>query len=241
MTLLLLGGLASTLKGEDVTSYIDWSNDDQKWHGTVSGEYKAGDTRQISQVGMTLPLFQTETAMLFTDFRGRSDQADNEEVNLGLAFRKIFDDDKLLGVYGFFDRKTSFTGHEFDGATFGVELLTERWDVRLNGYLTETDPRVVGPAPGFGALSYTGGIFYVNNQVLVERAYQGFDYEIGGRVAEFGDAGNELRIFGGGFFFDNDTPGYPQIAGPRGRVELRLIAHPVRGHGSKVPLSGEDQ
>ncbi|MEM9284071.1 MAG: hypothetical protein AAGA96_19810 [Verrucomicrobiota bacterium] len=82
---------------------------------------------------------------------------------------------------------------------------------------------------------------YGNGQFFEERAYQGIDYEFGAKVLGFGDNHNEIRVFGGGFYFDNDAPGFPAIAGPRGRVEMRLFDVPFLGEGSRVTLSGEVQ
>ena len=61
LALLTIVGCPVWLLAVDPLSYLDWSAHDEKWHGSLGGEFKAGNERQISQVGLTLPLAQSET------------------------------------------------------------------------------------------------------------------------------------------------------------------------------------
>lgn len=213
---------------------------ERKWHGTANASYKGGD-RHIGSLGFTFPFAQSDDALLFLDFRGRLDDRDTEEYNFGLAYRKILASNWIFGAYGFFDRQTSAFGNEFDQGTVGFEFLNEDWDFRVNGYLPELNGKDAGSAPGFGTISVSGNQFFINSQRLEERAYYGGDYEIGRRIAVFGDNQNELRVFGGGYYFDNDAAGYPHIGGWRLRAEARLFDLALLGEGSRMTLTGEIQ
>lgn len=224
IVIFLLCRVTASVFGQE--SNFDWSAHNLKWHGTLYGEFKAGEARQVSQAGVTLPLFQNDHSMLFTDLRVRADDHHNEEANLGLAFRTLVNSDWILGGYGFFDRLTTQSGNDFDGATIGVELMSELWDFRVNGHLTETDVRDAGPVglqPG---------------RRFVEAAYEGIDYELGRLLLRFGNC-SELRGYVGGFHYQNDDSRFADVSGPRGRLELRLFDVSLLGEGSRVTFTGE--
>ncbi len=209
----------------------------KKWHGTLGGEFKAGSSRQVSQVSLTMPLAQTEDSLLFFDFRGWVDDASNEEYQAGFVFRKLIDSRRIVGVYGYFDQQDrKASGNSFDQVTIGAELLTEDWEVRVNGYLP-TD--MGGQTTGTGTATIVGNRLFLSG--VEERAYRGVDYEVGKLLKAFGDNEHELRAFLGGYYFENGAVGYESIAGPRGRLELRLFDLDLLGAGSRVTLSGEVQ
>ncbi|MDF1816439.1 MAG: inverse autotransporter beta domain-containing protein [Verrucomicrobiales bacterium] len=220
----LVGGVTTSVFGQEST--FDWSTHNLKWHGTLNGEFKAGEARHLSQVGITLPLFQNDFSMLFTDLRVKVDDLHNEEANLGLAFRTLVNSDWILGAYGFFDRLTTQSGNDYDGATFGVELMSERWDFRVNGYLSESDIRDGGP------------VGFLPGRRFEEAVCEGIDYEMGRLLLTFGDS-NELRGYVGGFHYQNDNTRFADLTGPRGRLELRLFDVVFLGEGSRVTFSGE--
>ncbi len=206
-----------------------------KWHPTFFGEGNTG-SRNYGSAGFTFPLTQDEASMLFFDFRARYDDDQDTEFNAGLAYRKILGD-KIFGTYGFFDRHyADGSGNTFDQITLGAELLGEVWDHRFNGYIpTSLD----GQGTGTGELSIVNNRLYISG--LEERAYWGLDYEVGRLLRTFGENDNELRVYAGGFYFDNSATGYETIAGPRLRLEMRLFDLPLLGEGSRLSLSGEVQ
>jgi hypothetical protein len=50
-----------------------------------------------------------------------------------------------------------------------------------------------------------------------------------------------LRAFAGGYFFDSYAAGFPQLAGPRVRLEMRLFDLAFLGDGSRLTASAEFQ
>ncbi|MDF1823613.1 MAG: right-handed parallel beta-helix repeat-containing protein [Verrucomicrobiales bacterium] len=233
--------LAGNLYAEESDLASEHPEEGPKWHSTSNVQYKGGNSRHIGQLGFTIPFAQNEDTLLFLDFRGRIDDQDTEEFNLGLAYRKLLPNEWIFGAYGFFDRNTTAYGNEFDQGTVGFEFLSEDWDFRVNGYLPDLKGQDAGLAPGFGSISTIGNQFVIDTRRLEERAYYGGDYEIGKRVVVFGENENEVRVFGGGYYFDNDAPGYAYIAGARVRIEARLFDLAMFGEGSRVTLCGDVQ
>lgn len=225
--LLGVGVLGAAEESEFEFSDLD------KWHSTLNAEFKTG-SRHIGQLGFVMPLHQDETSMFFFDFRGWVDDLEDEEYNAGLAYRKVLDD-KIVGVYAFFDRHFSdLSRNKFDQITVGAEILGEVWDHRINAYIpTDRD----GKSTGRGDLSIIRNRLYVSG--IEERAYGGMDYEAGKLLKCFGTNGNEVRAYGGAFYFNNDAALYEAIAGPRLRLEMRLFDTPMLGEGSRVTISGE--
>ncbi|MBF0166962.1 MAG: hypothetical protein HQL45_04965 [Alphaproteobacteria bacterium] len=71
---------------------------------------------------------------------------------------------------------------------------------------------------------------------------QGFDAEIGWRLPFFkADAGQQLRIYGGGYRFAADSETVPKIQGPRGRLDLTFAQVPYLWDGSRLSLGAEVQ
>lgn len=115
-----------------------------KWGGHIELEGKLGNDRDLGEAGIFLPLHQNEESLIFTDIRGRFDNNDSQEYNLGLGYRKIINDDLILGGYGFYDHRRTPNNNEFDQLTLGLEALTQTYEARLNAYLPESDEKFLG-------------------------------------------------------------------------------------------------
>lgn len=87
------------------------------------------------------------------DFRGRVDDADSQEVTIGLGCRQVLSDDLILGGYGFFDRLRTDNGHYFNQATLGVEALITKCEARVNGYLPESGEQETGESSSVVAIN----------------------------------------------------------------------------------------
>ncbi len=174
--------------------------------------------------------------------RGQIDDQDNAEGNWGLGFRQIRDNSWILGVYGFYDLLHSSNNNNFDQGMFGIEALSVEREARLNVYIPEGGRRIISGGAGgapFAAIS--------NNNIVIrrggaeERAYYGFDAEVGALLREWKCGDTELRGYVGGFHFDTNDSSYPNITGPRVRLELRAYDVHFLGPGSRVSLSVEAQ
>lgn len=207
-----------------------------KWAPWLDVGAKIGNTRRIGETDLFLPLAQDGESLLFLDLRGIVDDQEQREGNVGLGYRQMLDGGWNLGVYGFFDRRRSATDHHYSQATIGAEALGRDVDFRVNGYLPLG--RKVNEVEGSARADITGGTIQI--QSSNERAYHGADAEMGWRAPLFDAEGDtELRLYGGGYWFDADQA--DTVAGPRARLEYRLYDPLEDLPGSRLTVSGEIQ
>jgi len=210
--------------------------EEAKWAPWLDVGAKIGNTRRIGETDLFLPLAQDGESLLFLDLRGIVDDQEQREGNVGLGYRQMLTDGWNLGVYGFFDRRRSATNHHYSQATLGAEALGRDVDFRVNGYLPLG--RKVNDVEGSARADITGGTIRI--QSSSERAYHGADAEMGWRAPLFDAEGdNELRLYGGGYWFDADQS--DTVAGPRARLEYRLYDPLEDLPGSRLTVSGEIQ
>ena len=75
-----------------------------------------------------------------------------------------------------------------------------------------------------------------------ERAYWGLDAEFEALLYRFrGNWDGEIRGYAAGFYFDNKAAGFPQFAGPRARLELRMYDLLALGVDSRLVFGAEYQ
>ncbi len=183
-----------------------------------------------------VPLLSSRESLLFADVRGQYLYGGGGEGNLGLVYRHMFDDEYIAGVYGFYDLKQSANANTFHQATFGIELLSDVWDVRWNTYVPEGGSAQAVDAT---AVVSNGNLVVQNN---VERAYYGTDAEIGALLWRMpGLHDSELRYFAGAYHFDTNSPNAQSISGPRVRAELRSFDLPFLALDSRVTMGVQYQ
>ncbi|TWT51310.1 hypothetical protein Pla22_40870 [Rubripirellula amarantea] len=195
-----------------------------------------GDDVSRVHTDLFVPLASTHDDLLFADIRGQFAYGGGAEGNWGLAYRHLFAGDYIAGVYGFYDLKHSANENTFHQATFGMEMLSDKYDVRWNGYLPEGGS---AQAVGATAIVSNGNLVVQNNE---ERAYYGTDAEVGSllwRCPNYFDS--ELRVFAGIYHFDTDSPTAESITGPRIRAELRSFDLPFLSLDSRVTFGVQYQ
>jgi hypothetical protein len=221
--------LATPLGGHAKAQEAKW----QPWleAGGAIGSHSFGD------VDMFIPVWQDQTSLLFGDLRGTFTAQPTQEGNFGLGYRTQVDSDWILGGYGFIDIQNSKYDNLFYQGSVGLEALSVDWDLRLNGYVPFNGGPKDVPGDG-GTLQISGHDIGITHEE--ERALFGFDGEVGWRLPLFpADGDLDLRAFLGGYWFaasDVDT-----VAGPRGRIELRLYDLELLGLQSRLTLDGEIQ
>lgn len=174
------------------------ANAADKWQGYIEAEGKYSKQRSIGEGGLFIPLWQDNTDLVFTDLRGKFDDNDSQEFNLGLGYRTILNEDWIIGGYGFYDRRQSPTGNHYDQTTFGAEAFTKHLDLRANIYIPESTENTLGAGGTVGAIS--GGQLQIQTMSgSSERALPGFDAEIGYKF-DITDNWN-LTTTVGGFYF----------------------------------------
>lgn len=180
-------------------------------------------------------LIQSDTALIFTDIRGKIYDDNLREGNVALGYRQMLNCGWNAGVWAGFDRRRSTTNNIFSRVSFGVEALSANWDLRVNGYIPFDDAKPVSSTSvvnGSGTFDHIGEQLYYfppsqTRADVNELALNGVDAEIGWRVPLerwLGDTSpltRDLRLYAGGFYFDNNAfPG--DISGPRVSAEWRI-------------------
>ncbi len=198
-----------------ITSAPSLAQDTPKWEGHIEAEGKISNERSIGEGSVFIPVWQDDTSMLFTDIRGKFDNKDSEEMNLGLGYRQQINNNWILGGYAFYDRRKSGNDNIFSQATIGVEAMSEDLEFRVNGYIPESSEEEIGS--GTSTASINGGNFQIQSYgAPKERALPGVDIEVG---KGFYLPNNwEVWAYAGGYHFD--ASGYEDVTGPRGRVEI---------------------
>ena len=196
---------------------------------------KLGNERNIGAVKMMVPVYQKSDRMVFTDIRGRIDDEDTEEFNLGLGYRqkvKLGRNSAVLGAYGFYDQLSSATDNDYSQVTLGLEALTKNYEARVNYYIPEDDENPVGQ----NGLIVNGGSIGIRNNL--ERALGGFDAEVGYKLPV---SGYDIRAYVGGYHFSEE--GFDDVTGPSGRIELNLNKENISllPSGSELTLGVEAQ
>lgn len=199
------------------------------WNPYIAGLVDGGNERVRGEAQLMLPLYQNGYSLLFADLRGQFDDSENIEGNFGLVYRIVEDPNWIKGLYAFYDRKRTAADNDFNQLTLGIEALSVFFEARANGYI---------PLDGGTAAPSATSLQLVGNSLVMqsgrEQPYYGFDAEIGFLLYEWFGGASELRGFIGGYHFDTNESGFPNISGPRGRLELRSYDLPWFGADSRL-------
>ncbi len=209
------------------------------------GGFYGTDDSSRGEIVLFTPLMQSATTLFFLDARGKLFEEDVQEANLALGYRQMLPSGWNLGLWAGWDIRDTEVDNRFHQVSFGVEALSERFDVRVNGYVPVTDPK---GSPGLAEVFLRG-----NNILMVggeEVALNGVDGEVGmllfGRSRGGGGSKDapaaakrhELRGYVGGFWFDDDDA-IDKVAGPKGRLEYRINDIVSALPGSRLTIESE--
>ncbi len=206
-----------------------------KWFPHVELIAKPGTERIVGKADFFVPLLQRRNWLVFANARGVFTSDPIQEGNFGLGFRHIvpdlfFGQDSILGLYGFFDIRNSAYGNTFKQGTIGVELLTEMFEFRANGYIPQSKQYQIGNGVSGATLT---GITLTSAGTLVERAMPGFDVEAGVRLPLGDDFSFGLNA--GYFRFERAST---RVEGPRVRTEL-VFDNAMGWRDAKFVVGGE--
>jgi len=206
------------------------------WRPYTELTFHGGGDREMGNATLFLPILQDETQLVFADLRGRIFDDSSAEGNWGLAYRQLRPSGWIVGAYAFYDLRKSAFDNTWHQGTFGGELMNLDWDLRMNGYLAEGGAQSAGAPTAF---LWNGTIGVANS---LERAYSGFDGEIGRLLWSSAGGGDvEVRGYVGGYHFDRDAAGFPDVSGPRARIEMRLYDLKLLGPDSRLTLGYQFQ
>ncbi|MFO1058134.1 MAG: inverse autotransporter beta domain-containing protein [Dongiaceae bacterium] len=208
-----------------------------KWQPWIEVGGAVGSDHSFGDVDMFIPVWQDQTSLLFGDLRGTFTTSPTQEGNFGLGYRTQIDPGWILGGYGFIDIQNSENDNLFYQGSVGAELLSVDWDLRLNGYFPFNSG---GKSTGSnnGHLEISGTNIGITHDM--EKPLFGFDGEVGWRLPIFPAEGDlDVRAFVGGYYFANSD--VETVAGPRGRLEVRLYDLDFLGVQSRLTFDGEVQ
>jgi len=190
-----------------------------KWNPWVEFGGLGGDASR-GIIEFWSPLMQSPTALFFFDGKFQFIEDSVQEGNAQFGLRKMTPSGWNLGAWLSGDVRETSLDNTFWQVAGGLEALSVKWDLRLNGYVPVTDPQL-SPSTAEIVLK-RNNIFMIGGE---EVALYGVDGEIGymlfGSPEEKQGTRHELRVYGGGFRFDH-SDAIHEVAGPSARLEWRI-------------------
>lgn len=166
------------------------------------GELEASNN-QVEKGDLMVPLYGNNDQMIHIDVNGRYGNHEGSSMgSFGGGYRGIFGD-YLLGAYFFGDSNRTASHNRFQVANPGVEFMTNRWDIHLNGYIpmsrrTQLEGVFFGEQLGMtDFVSFSGHTQYDVLFNQFETVGSGVDAEVGLTLP----TSNRVRVFVGGYQF----------------------------------------
>ncbi|HTQ13070.1 MAG TPA: inverse autotransporter beta domain-containing protein [Rhizomicrobium sp.] len=213
--------------------------DPPKWspYAEVGGGIGSGFT--AGKVDFFAPVWQDLDTLLYARAGIQLRGTDDKVWNFGLGYRTKVNPDWILGIYGGYDSSDTPNGHTTHQWSAGAELMSEDWDVRVNGY---SAPKALRDNNDFALYIHDTTIAILQSQDL---AYSGFDGEVGYRV--WHDDSTDFRLFAGGYSFSHgdirNSSGIDfnvrDIQGWKGRAEVNMFDLDGIGPQSRLSFEGE--
>lgn len=248
--ILFVGFTATVMADDDDDETQVWTEQidlakifttERMWTSYTEWAYHGGNQRSLVDGNWMVPLLQDQQSLLFADIRGRWDDNQSLEGNWGMAYRRIFEgssQDWIVGGYSYYDLARTRNHNSFSQVTVGMEAMTYAQEVRANGYIPiTTDSK--------GMATATGGAQLVGNSIFLfgglERSYYGVDAEVGQLLTYWNKGKYELRGFAGGYYFNTADSNFPNVSGPRMRLEFRSYDLSFFGPGSRLTVGVDYQ
>ena len=169
-----------------------------------------------------MPYSLIDNNLFFADLRAFKGSTDTWGANLGGGYRRYLPRfDRILGVNAFFDYDTT-SGPTFRQVGFGAESLGALYDIRGNAYLpTGPSDEQLSLVNLDGTQQFVGHLLQVDQQRTIASALSGFDGEIGVPIPGSIPRRHDLRVFGGGYWYESDL--IDAFAGWRTRIQASPI------------------
>lgn len=208
-----------------------------KWGPYIDFIARPGTPTSTGTIDLFVPVAQADDWLVFLNARGTLTSEPSQEAGLGGGVRHIvpdfiFGQDTILGVYGFVDFRNSSNGNSFVQGTIGAELITERFEVRINGYLPGSRTYTVAGTTTSG-ITLQGTNVVLTGTSRQEQALPGFDVEAGLRFEL--DPDTTFRVNAGYYRF---ARGGTRVEGGLARAELQFD-DPFGFDGASLSIGGE--
>lgn len=190
------------------------------WHSWFEGGIYGSSVHGRGEGTFFIPLGQTESDLVFLDFRNRYFSNDEIEGNYAIGYRQMQDNLWNLGGFASIDARRSENKNKFYQLTSGVEALHPNYDFRFNYYQPLNGP--IATASTAEIVLDGSSVFMIGGE---EVPLAGYDYEFGYKLpvddwlSGFADE-SELRIYAGAFHFEDNTA-INKVAGLRGRIQWK--------------------
>lgn len=141
----------------------------------------AGGTYFSGWLDALLPVYEDNQQITYTDLQLQASNTDAAIFSAGGGYRRLVNNEGVLGGYLFYDRSKSASKAYFNVLSPGLEYLTTSWQYRLNTYFPfgdKTDQVSEGWADEFGNTQYielTGHDEYNRMQYNYETLSYGAD------------------------------------------------------------------
>jgi len=159
------------------------------------------------------PLGGDQESLIFLDLKAMASNAGANEQSLGLGYRRLLNEQWILGTNLFYDTRYSENGFYHQQLGCGLEALSPWIDLRANYYQPTSREKHLE-----GEDSYAFGERSLLKYENYEEALEGFDAEIGFLVPKISDL-VETRIYGGGYWYNSKLG--EDVEGIKAGVKIR--------------------
>ena len=169
-----------------------------------------------------MPYSLVDNNLIFADFRGFKSTTDTWGTNLGGGYRRYIPQlDRIFGVNAFFDYDNT-SGSTFRQVGFGAEWLGSLYDLRGNAYFpTGPSSQETSLVNLDGTQKFIGHLLTVNRLHTFNNALHGFDGEIGVPIPGSIPERHDVRVFGGGYWYESDL--IQSFGGWKTRIQANVI------------------
>lgn len=185
-----------------------------------------------------IPLTQTADSVVFLDLRLKHDFSEGTGGDVGLGLRRVVNPDLILGGYAYLNVER-LDGHQFTGATLGVEAIATNFDAHVNVHLPFGDQ-------GRETSTSASSLSLVGNQLLEQiSVLNRRDYASWGVEGEFGvqapidlPKDHALRLHVGGYHFEDAGNTADSVTGGKAGFEYK-VGNVLGDSGASLTFGGE--
>lgn len=206
------------------------------WQPQVRAIVGANNDGATAALEGFVPLKQTAESVLFLDVRAKHDFEDGFGQDFGIGIRRIVNPDLMLGGYAYINTQRQ-DGHQFTGATLGLEAITSNFDAHVNLFLPISGDRAEQSTNS--SLSMVGNQLLEQISVIDRRNYAawGIEGEIGAQVPVALPENHALRLSIGAYHFGDPDADDDSITGGKAGFEYQI--GDVFGSGASLAFAGE--
>ena len=117
--------------------------ENSSYNTTASIGFRAGDSVIEGYVDFIVPIWKNKTNHLFFNPRLLLADEGNNQFNVGIGYRYLFENRGILGGNVFFDSRESNLGFRYEQFGAGLEWLGKSFDARINVYDAQDELELV--------------------------------------------------------------------------------------------------